>query len=263
MLYKTDWKAGDKITATKLNKIEDAIEAVNNNDISRHEETDARLDALEAGRVADKQEINAKVEALEDTVVSNKDATDLDIYNLERHMTLLDQKIDDGVDTVEAIAHTVDDKITEADASMKAQVAEADAIVEQGKADMTAMVETVEADMAAMAETIEADIENVRGCMYSQILSSSTIDALDVKDGYVYKVPGNTDVIINGITGDVFSGAHFYLLLASGGSGSITINSGTNITVPNGQFVISKEKGRNEALFEFIKVDNSTFRLRQ
>lgn len=45
---KTNWKAGDKITATKLNKIEESIEAVNDNDISRHVEADARLDALEA-----------------------------------------------------------------------------------------------------------------------------------------------------------------------------------------------------------------------
>ena len=117
---KTDWKAGDKITATKLNKIEDAIEAVNNNDISRHEEADARLDALEAGVVANKQEIEAKVDALEDAVVSNKDAADLDIYRIDQHMTLLDKKIDDGVAEVYGVAETMDGKIAEADASMKA-----------------------------------------------------------------------------------------------------------------------------------------------
>ena len=124
---KTDWKAGDKITATKLNKIEDAIEAVNDHDISRHEEADARLDALEAGVVANKQEIEAKVDALEDTVVSNKDAADLDIYRIDQHMTLLDKKIDDGVAEVYGVAETVDTKIAEADASMKAQVAEVEA----------------------------------------------------------------------------------------------------------------------------------------
>ena len=136
---KTDWKAGDKITATKLNKIEDAIEAVNDHDISRHEEADARLDALEAGVVANKQEIEAKVDALEDTVVSNKDAADLDIYRIDQHMTLLDKKIDEGVAEVYTVAETVDGKIAEADASMKAQVAEADAIVEQGKVDLKAI----------------------------------------------------------------------------------------------------------------------------
>ena len=44
---KTEWKAGDKITAVKLNKIESSLEAINNNDINRHVEADSRLDILE------------------------------------------------------------------------------------------------------------------------------------------------------------------------------------------------------------------------
>ena len=44
---KTEWKAGDKITAVKLNKIELSLEAINNNDIERHVEADGRLDDLE------------------------------------------------------------------------------------------------------------------------------------------------------------------------------------------------------------------------
>lgn len=44
---KTEWKAGDKITAAKLNKIELSLEAINNNDIDRHVEADSRLDNLE------------------------------------------------------------------------------------------------------------------------------------------------------------------------------------------------------------------------
>ena len=44
---KTEWKAGDKITAVKLNKIELSLEAINNNDIERHVEADSRLDILE------------------------------------------------------------------------------------------------------------------------------------------------------------------------------------------------------------------------
>ena len=44
---KTEWKAGDKITAVKLNKIESSLEAINNNDIDRHVEADSRLDILE------------------------------------------------------------------------------------------------------------------------------------------------------------------------------------------------------------------------
>lgn len=127
---KTNWKTGDKITADKLNKIEDSLEVINNNDISRHQEADARLDALEAGVVANKQEIDAKVDALEDTVISNKDAADLDIYRIDQHMTLLDKKIDDGVAEVYGVAETVDGKIAEVDASMKAMVAEVESDLE-------------------------------------------------------------------------------------------------------------------------------------
>ena len=55
---KTDWKDGDKITAQKLNKIEAGVAAACNDSADR-EEVDARLDAIEAGRVSDKQEMNA------------------------------------------------------------------------------------------------------------------------------------------------------------------------------------------------------------
>lgn len=44
---KTNWKTGDKITADKLNKIEESLEIINNNDIERHKEADGRLDAVE------------------------------------------------------------------------------------------------------------------------------------------------------------------------------------------------------------------------
>ena len=40
---KTEWKAGDKITATKLNKIEESIEALN----AVIEQLEARIQELE------------------------------------------------------------------------------------------------------------------------------------------------------------------------------------------------------------------------
>lgn len=93
-------------------------------------------------------------------------------------------------------------------------------------------------------------------------LTSQSIASLDVEDGVVYRVNGGQDVVINGITSSV-SGTHFYLMLASEGSGSITVNNGPNITVPGGSFVINSSSRKNDVLFEFIKVDGSTFRLRQ
>ena len=212
---KTDWKAGDKITATKLNKIEDAIEAVNDHDISRHQEADARLDALEAGVVANKQEIEAKVEALEDTVVSNKDAADLDIYRIDQHMTLLDKKIDDGVAEVYTVAETVDGKIAkaeadmdaavadmdaavaEADASMKAQVAEADAIVEQGKVDMAAMVEDVEDELEYNTNRINIfEDEKVNVRLFGAKGDGVTDDTEVIKNAINYALERSCDVYI-------------------------------------------------------------------
>lgn len=94
-------------------------------------------------------------------------------------------------------------------------------------------------------------------------LTSQTISNLDVEDGVVYRVNGNEEVVINGIVDNKKSGTHFYLLLATNGSGSITVNSGNDLTVPNDLYVISKEKGLNDVLIEFIKVNGSTFRLRK
>ena len=130
---KTNWKAGDKITATKLNKIEESIEAVNDNDISRHVEADARLDALEAKDVAhDKEFTNVK-----NTIADNKAAAELGDYEINSRMTFLENELNEGIEEVYNVASTVDGKIATAEANMAAQV-------NQGKADMEAMVAEVE-----------------------------------------------------------------------------------------------------------------------
>ena len=63
---KTEWKAGDKITAVKLNKIESSLEAINNNDINRHVEADSRLDALTEELETIRLELDAMRKALQD-----------------------------------------------------------------------------------------------------------------------------------------------------------------------------------------------------
>ena len=68
---KTEWKAGDKITSAKLNKIELSLEAINNNDINRHVEADSRLDILEERMVNTPD--NEKMNALEDMVAEVKE----------------------------------------------------------------------------------------------------------------------------------------------------------------------------------------------
>lgn len=71
---KTNWKTGDKITADKLNKIEESLEIINNNDIERYKEVDERLDALEEQKEAVEEELNNK-------------ATKDEVEQFERDMT--------------------------------------------------------------------------------------------------------------------------------------------------------------------------------
>ena len=129
---KTDWKAGDKITSTKLNKIEESIEAVNDNDISRHVEADARLDALEAKDVAHDKELTK----IKNDIADNKAAAELGDYDINSRMTFLENELNEGIEEVHNVAST-------AQANMTAQV-------NQGKADMEAMVAEVEADLEGL-----------------------------------------------------------------------------------------------------------------
>lgn len=152
---KTEWKPGDRIAAGKLNKIEDALEAINNNDIERHKEADERLDALEE----QKEAVEERFDELEDLVADNKSEVDTAIYEVHSKMDRLETKLDDGIDTVEAIAHTVDDKIADADASMKAQV-------NQGKADMEAMVAEVEGELESVNEQLEHTTTDLNNMTY-------------------------------------------------------------------------------------------------
>ena len=247
---KTDWKAGDKITATKLNKIEDAIEAVNNNDISRHEETDARLDALESSSVSDKKELEDKLETLEDTVVANKDAADLGIYNLERHMTLLDQKIDDGVDTVEAIAHTVDEKIADADASMKAQVAEAEDIVDQGKADINAIID--ECEKISDLEAINEQLENIGHYIELTPDYFKGTDCEKVQQAFDFCVTNNYKTINLNRVYDITGGTIY--LPSTDFWQFITFTNGKIIKNDAGFMFDSQGKGENRGAPKFVGV---------
>ena len=99
---KTEWKAGDKISAGKLNKIEASLEAINNNDISRHVEADSRLDILEE-RIANTPD-NERMDALEDMVKDNKDAADLALYGINRKIESLEGvNADSRLDALESV----------------------------------------------------------------------------------------------------------------------------------------------------------------
>ena len=99
---KTEWKAGDKITAVKLNKIESSLEAINNNDIDRHVEADSRLDILEE-RMANTPD-NEQMDALEDMVKDNKDAADLAVYSINKKIESLESvNVDRRLDALEGV----------------------------------------------------------------------------------------------------------------------------------------------------------------
>ena len=101
-----------------------------------------------------------------------------------------------------------------------------------------------------------------KDCWKKENLTTGTYNPLKVEAGVVYAVVGGNDVVINNVT-SLTDGAKIYFMLNSGNSGSITINNGSNISVPGGTFVISKENNNNDCLIEFIKVNGSTFRLRK
>ena len=130
---KTDWKAGDKITATKLNKIEESIEAVNDNDISRHVEADTRLDALEAKDVAHDKELTS----IKNTIADNKAAAELGDYEINSRMQFLEEELNEGIEEVHNVASTVDGKIAQAEADMAAMVAEVESEMNEIQNDMT------------------------------------------------------------------------------------------------------------------------------
>ena len=189
---KTNWKAGDKITATKLNKIEESIEAVNDNDISRHVEADARLDALEAKDAAhDKEFINVK-----NLIADNKAAAELGDYAINSRMQFLEQEIEQSVDEVHNVAETVDARIAQAVTNVNnvantvdGKIAQAvdnlantvDGEIAQVQSDMSTQINSVENNMVTLGTQLQNSINDLSNATKYLQSNSST--------GY-YVLPG-------------------------------------------------------------------------
>jgi len=189
---KTNWKAGDKITATKLNKIEESIEAVNDNDISRHVEADARLDALEAKDVAhDKEFTNVK-----NTIANNKAAAELGDYEINSRMQFLENELNEVIEEVHNVASTVDGKIAQAEANMTSAV-------NQGKADMEAMVAEVESEMNEIQNDVDvlqndvSEIQNDVDVLQNDV--SEIQNDVDVLQNDVSEIQNDVDVLQNDV----------------------------------------------------------------
>ena len=109
---KTNWKNGDIITADKLNKIEESLEIINNNDTSRYEETDTRLNVLEDNRVADKQEINAKVDEIVDNIEKNIEDINTINTNISNMNTSINNSLNTKVDKINGKGLSTNDYTT-------------------------------------------------------------------------------------------------------------------------------------------------------
>ena len=201
---KTNWKAGDKITATKLNKIEESIEAVNDNDISRHVEADARLDALEAKDVAHDKELKNVKNLIEDA----KDAAELGDYEINSRMQFLEEELNEGIEevhnvastvdskinaavtNVNNVASTVDEKIATAESNMTAQVNiakdEMTTQVNQGKADMEAMVAEVESEI----NELQNDVSEIQNDVNTRMSWETDIGQDPTASSNYYILPG-------------------------------------------------------------------------
>ena len=101
---KTNWKTGDKITADKLNKIEESLEIINNNDIERHKEVDERLDALEEQKEVIEEELNNK--ATKDEVHDRLDVVEGDINIISEELNSLTPYISDFEDLKDMIENS-------------------------------------------------------------------------------------------------------------------------------------------------------------
>lgn len=140
---KTEWKDDDLITADKLNKIEDAIQTINENDKSRYKETDNRLDELEEKNKAIEEELNNK---------ANKEHTH-DEY-LTEHQDLSDYALKSEIPK-DYLTEIPNEYVTETELNNKGYLTEHQDIshlatkeeLNQGKADMEAMVSEVEGEL--------------------------------------------------------------------------------------------------------------------
>lgn len=107
---KTEWKPGDRITAGKLNKIEESLEAINNNDIERHKEADERLDALEE----QKEAVEERFDELEDLVADNKSKVDTAIYEVHSKMNRLEEQAQNNNEVTNERMEELNDLVVDA-----------------------------------------------------------------------------------------------------------------------------------------------------
>jgi len=195
---KTNWKAGDKITANKLNKIEESLEAINNNDISRHVEADTRLDALEEQAAGQNEVTNERIEELNDFVLDTKDELDLEIYDINSRMTFLEEELNEGITEVNNVASTVDGKINAAVTNVNNVASTVDGKIATAEANMTAQVNTAKDEMEAQVNQGKADMEAMVAEVEGELESKANMDDF-IALGGVYGTVDDETAYNNGL----------------------------------------------------------------
>ena len=158
---RTDWETGDRITASKLNKIELSIEAVNDNDIARHIEADSRLDALESGLTETNTKLNNVETAYKaaDTSLTNK------INSVESAYKAADGAMTTRVDGIEtaykAADATINSKIDNMDTAYKAADASLQNSINSVNTTLTNKTNTIDAAYKAADSAMTTRVDGI------------------------------------------------------------------------------------------------------
>jgi hypothetical protein len=92
--------------------------------------------------------------------------------------------------------------------------------------------------------------------------SGTNFNNFTPEDGAYYVASGAEQFTISGIA-TLPDGTRFFLSLNTPDpAASITLSNGTNLSVPGGSFVINVANGRNEMVYEVIKMAGTSFRLK-
>ena len=136
---KTEWKAGDRITAAKLNKIELSLEAINNNDIDRHVEADSRLDILEDAIY---------------TIDNNMDEITGYVDTFRESIDTIDQTLQDDI-------NRVSDRVEEVNRTLSADVAAVNHNWNEVRAEMDEFKEEYTIEMETLDNNLTSQIESI------------------------------------------------------------------------------------------------------
>ena len=104
--------------------------------------------------------------------------------------------------------------------------------------------------------------DNKRVNLTSLYPSGSTVSNFIPVYGNLYTIGGAEQITISGIE-SMPDGTRFYLgVFTDNSSAFIKLKTGNNLSVPNGEFILNVANGRNEMIYEVIKMNGTSFRVK-